>query len=218
MGHAVSCPRCGGVVRPPGLSHSQWLCDQCGPVLPLHTPARVNHDVVALTAAKAAEDEMPVWCLWPLPTGWMVTGLAWVGDDRSRMTATAVACTGPTPLSDGPADVVLVAEEPGVGLGARMAGLPGPDLGPDLAGKVADCESHAKVKAAGRPTPLWSVEVPADRSVYAGEAKGRWIYAVAWPAHAGYFLAETPVLHDLTEWLPPELVYGAPSSRLGGTG
>ena len=74
--------------------------------------------------------------------------------------------------------------------------------------------SHAKVKAAGRPTPLWSVTTPEDRSAYAGEALGRWLYAVSWPAHAGYIFAEEFELHDLAEWLPPELVFGAPTYRL----
>jgi hypothetical protein len=144
----------------------------------------------------------------------MMTGLGWVGDDRYGVAATAVVCSGPTPLGDGPADVVLVAEEPGIGLGARIAGLPGPDLGPDLAGKAVDSGAHAKLKVAGRPTPLWSVTGPDDRSVYAGEAKGRWLYTIAWPADAGYFFLDNPALHDLTEWLPPELVFGAPTHRL----
>ena len=33
-------------------------------------------------------------------------------------------------------------------------------------------------------------------------------------ATAGYLLAEDLGLRDLVEWLPPELVYGAPSARL----
>ena len=45
-----------------------------------------------------------------------------------------------------------------------------------------------------------------------------WLYAIAWPASAGYLLAEDVVLHDLTEWTPPELVYGAPSPYLHGRG
>jgi hypothetical protein len=183
-------------------------------VLPLYTVKHVQPDVVAAAAAKAARDGAPIWCLWPLPAGWMVTGLAWAGDDRSGVGATAVVCTGPAPLGDGPADVVLVAEEPGVGLGARIAGIPGPDPGPYLAKVVAAQGSHAKVKAGGHPTPMWSVQTPDDRSAYAGEAKGRWLFAVAFPAAAGYLMAESLVLHDLAEWLPAELVYGAPSSRL----
>ena len=33
---------------------------------------------------------------------------------------------------------------------------------------------------------------------------------------AGYFLAEHVVLHDLSDGIPPELVYGAPSPYLHG--
>src|SRR2546421_12712177 len=43
-----------------------------------------------------------------------------------------------------------------------------------------------------------------------------WIYAIAWPESAAYLLAEDLVLHDLTEWVPAELVYGAPSPYLHG--
>jgi hypothetical protein len=43
-----------------------------------------------------------------------------------------------------------------------------------------------------------------------------WLHAIAWPASAGHLLAEDVVLHDLTEWTPPELVYGAPSPYLHG--
>ncbi len=214
MGLAVSCPRCGGAVRPPGLTHSQWLCDTCGVVSPLHTARRVNAEALGAVVGKAADAGIPMWCPWPMPVGWTVSGFAWVGDDRDGVVATALACTGPAPLSSGPADLALVAEEPGTGLGAYIAGFDGPDPGQQLAGAVAGQEPHAKVKAAGRPTPLWSVAVPEDRSAYAGEAKGRWLFAISWPAQAGYLLAETSVLHDLCEWLPPELVFGAPTARL----
>jgi hypothetical protein len=213
MALAVSCPRCGGAVRPPGLAHSQWLCLNCGSISPLHAADQVNSDLLADTAARAARAGLPMWCPWPLPTGWLVTGLGWVGDERNGPLATAIACSGPTPLGDGPADLVLIAEDPGVGLGTGLAGIAGPDAGPALAAALA-AVSHATVKAAGRTTPLWSVATPEDRSAYAGEAKGRWIYAISWPAHAGYLLTEDVVLHDLTEWVPPELVFGAPSRRL----
>jgi hypothetical protein len=217
MALAVSCPRCGGRLRPPGLAHSQWICDLDGAMPPLYTARHVHADVVAVAAGKAAEHGTPLWCLWPLPTGWMVTGLAWAVDERTGVPATAIVCTGPAPLGDGPADVVLIAEEPGVGLGARIAGISGTDPGLYLASVVGMQRSHAKVKAGGHPTPMWSVQTPDDRCAYAGEAKGRWLFAVAFPAHAGYLLAETPVLHDLADWLPPELVYGAPSPHLTTT-
>ncbi|GAB3797667.1 hypothetical protein GCM10027605_08050 [Micromonospora zhanjiangensis] len=111
----------------------------------------------------------------------------------------------------------------GVGLGTRFAGIPGPDPGDLLSDAMSEAPSghaehapHAKVRAGGHPTPLWSVKSPTDRSAYVGEARGMWLYAITWPASAGYLLAEDVVLHDLTEWLPPELVYGAPSPYLHG--
>ncbi|MEQ4300995.1 DUF6758 family protein [Plantactinospora sp. B6F1] len=239
MGVAVSCPRCGGPVRPPDLMHTAWRCQDCGPVAPLHVAEHIGPEIVAsavdhiveqrgsaeLSGASGARagSPMPLWCPWPLPQGWMMTGVGWAGDDRGGVRATVVACTGPEPLGGGPADLVLVAEEPGVGLGTRLAGATGVDPGPQLAealtepgpgsaGRVA----HAKIRAGGHPTPLWSVKSPTDRSAYAGEARGIWLYAIAWPASAGYLLAEDVELHDLTEWTPPELVYGAPSPYLHG--
>ncbi|GAA3739298.1 hypothetical protein GCM10022225_22970 [Plantactinospora mayteni] len=240
MGVAVSCPRCGGPVRAPDLMHTAWRCPDCGPISPLHVAERIGPEIVASTVDRIVEQRdpadqrtgvpgapagppLPLWCLWPLPLGWTITGVGWAGDDRGGVRATAVACTGPDPLGGGPADLVLVAEEPGVGLGTRLAGTTGVDPGPQLAEALTDPGpgsaeriAHAKVRAAGHPTPLWSVKSPTDRSAYAGEARGIWLYAIAWPASAGYLLAEDVELHDLTEWTPPELVYGAPSPYLHG--
>ena len=119
-------------------------------------------------------------------------------------------------MQGGPADVLLVAEEPGIGLGTRFAGIPGPDPGPFLEATVAHAPAHAKVRASGWLTPLWSVKSASDRSAYVGEAKGLWLYAIAWPATAGYLLAEDLSLSDLTDDAPGELVYGAPSPYLHG--
>jgi len=60
------------------------------------------------------------------------------------------------------------------------------------------------------------VKSPEDRCAYVGEAMGRWIFAIAWPAGAGYVLAERVELCDLTDSIPGELVYGAPSPYLHG--
>jgi len=199
--------------------HTEWRCDKCGPVLPwrvLAEPLSPASMAVAITAARSGQRVMPLWCPWPLPPNWTVTGVGWAGDDRQGVRATALACSGPAPLGGGPADVVLVAEDPGVGLGAHVAGIEGLDPGPYLAGMLETTAAHAKVKVAGHPTALWAVDAPDDRSAYVGEALGLWLYAVAWPSSTGYLLAEHVVLHDLTEWLPPELVYGAPSPYLHG--
>jgi hypothetical protein len=201
-------------VRPPDLMSSDWRCSTCGPVPPLHVAEHINAEIVESVTVRSKD--IPIWCPWPLPAGWMVTGVGWAGDERSGTRATALACSGPGPLG-GPADIVLVAEEPGVGLGNRYAGLAGPDPGPYLQDALERTAAHAKVKAAGWPTALWAVRTPAaDRSAYVGEAKGVWLYAIAWPDSAAYLFAEDLVLHDLTEWVPAELVYGAPSPYLHG--
>jgi hypothetical protein len=197
--------------------HAEWRCYLCGPVPPWHVAEHISPEIVETAVAKAKNGErvVPMWCPWPLLPGWTVTGVGWAGDERHGVKATAVACSGPAPLGEGPADIVLISEEPGVGLGARFAAIPGVDPGPYL-DALETTAAHAKVKAGGRPTPLWAVPAQPNRSAYVGEAKGLWLYAVTWPASAGYLLAEHVVLHDLTDWLPAELVYGAPSPYLHG--
>jgi hypothetical protein len=134
---------------------------------------------------------------WPLPVGWLFTGVAHAGDEASGARATAVACTGPSPLG-GPGEMVLIAEELGVGLGARYAGLPGPDPG-ELFSAGAQ-RPHAKVHAAGRPTALWCVsDAPPDRAVFVGEAMGRWLWMVLWPDSTGVLMYDELVLTDLRQ-------------------
>jgi hypothetical protein len=193
---------------------SDWRCDAHGVVLPLHVPEHVNHDVVEATRAQV---KVPLWCPWPLLPGWTVTGVAWAGDERSPGRAGAVACSGPAPLGGGPADLLLISEEPGVGLGPRYAGLDAPDLGPRVTERMARTQPHVKVRAAGHPTALWAIDTRDDRSVHVGEASGIWLYAVAWPASAGYILVEHVILHDLVDSVPAELVYGAPCPHLHGS-
>jgi uncharacterized protein DUF6758 len=217
MGVSVSCPRCGGPVRPPDLMHTEWRCDTDGAIVPLHVPQHINAEIVEATRSRmsAHDTEVPMWCPWPLLPGWTVTGLGWVSDERAGVRGTVVACSGPAMLQGGPADLLLISEEPGLGLGTRYAGIPGPDPGPFLEGERTT-SAHAKVRAAGWPTPLWAVKSAADRCAYVGEARGLWLYLVAWPAGAGYLFAEDLTLVDLVDTLPGQLVYGAPSPYLHG--
>ena len=153
--------------------------------------------------------QVPVWLPWPLPTGWLVTGTTYAGDDRSGGVATVVACSGPSPVGGG-GEFIVVAEDPGVGLGARYAGLPGPDPGTGFDAGTP----HAKLDVAGHPTALWCLNAP-DAAVFVGEAKGRWIWTILWPATAGVLLLEDLHLRDLREnEVLPELPYGALSPRL----
>jgi hypothetical protein len=187
-------------------------------VAPLHIAPRVSAETLAVLVDRARrsgdDDPTPVWCPWPLPPGWTVTGVGWAGDDRRPPRATAVAISGPVPFGSGPADVVFVAEELGVGLGAGLGGLVGVDPGPALSHLVAHSPPHAKVRVGRHPTPLWAVGGGAGRSVFVGEARAGWLYAIAWPPAAAYLLADSITLHDLAASLPSELVYGADSGRL----
>jgi len=157
------------------------------------------------------DSRVPVWVPWPLPTGWLVTGFAGAGDERSGTRATVVAVSGPS-LTQGPADLLIIAEEPGVGLGAAFAGLDGTDPGTGF----DQGPPHAKIDVKGHPCSLWCVTAAPDRAVYAGEALGNWLWVVVWPAEAGYLitLAELSLrdLRDQDQAL--DLPFGAFSPRL----
>ncbi len=202
-------------MRPPDLMHTDWRCDSDGVVLPLHVPVHIGPEIVEAVRARMDGSAAPLWSPWPLPPGWTLTGVGWVGDDRQGVRGSVVACSGPAPLQGGPADLLLIAEEPGIGLGTRFAGIPGSDPGPFLDSGLGGTP-HAKVRASGWPASLWTVKSAEDRCAYVGEAKGCWLYVVAWPAAAGYLLAEELSLVDLVDTLPPQLVYGAPSPYLHG--
>lgn len=217
MPGSPTCPRCDAVVRPPGLWSSDWTCPLHGAVAPLH-PAPVP-SVEGLRKI-AGQARVPVWLPWPLPSAWLVTGLRHAGDERSGPVATVLACSGPHPLRTGEtspaaADLLLVAEQPGTGLGAHLAGLQ--DVDPGEA--VSTGAPAAKVHARGHPTPLWHVPTPADSAAYVGEACGVWLWALLWPDSAGALLLEDLSLVDARESGPAlDPPVGALSPRLGRPG
>lgn len=202
-----TCPRCGGSVRAPGLWTSDWQCERHGAVLPFAAHLRCTPEAVRQVAGKAG---VPLWVPNPLPTGWLLTGVGYAGDERTGGRATVLALSGPAPLG-GPAEMVLVAEEMGIGLGAGYAALGGPDPG-----SFRTDAPDAKVIAGGHPTALWSLPVDGERAAYVGEALGQWLWAVLWPAEAGLLLLEQLHLDDLRDrpLLVDELPYGAPSPML----
>jgi hypothetical protein len=210
MSATARCVHCLGPLRAPGLWSSSWQCDEHGECAPFFDAAVPSAAVLDLLRASAA---VPVWVPRPLPSGWCVSAIGWAGDDRTGARATVVVCCGPNPLG-GAAEAAFIAEEPGVGLAARLAGLPAGGL---LAG---DGPGEAKVHAAGHPSPLWVLpDATSDRVAYAGEAKGVWLSMVFWPAVASLLLIEHMLLTDLAE-LPDgphvyaDLMFGAPSGRL----
>jgi hypothetical protein len=145
-----------------------------------------------------------------LPAGWLCSGLAYAGDERAKARATVTCLSGPSPRG-GPADLMIIAEEPGVGLGARHAGMAQSDPG---AGFDAGAP-HAKVVAADHPTAMWSVPGADDRAVFVGEAKGLWLWAIVWPEMAGVLMYDGVTLVDLRD-AEVEIGYGSPSPRLSG--
>jgi hypothetical protein len=200
------CPRCRRQAHAPTAWSSAWRCDLHGEIHPL-APARlptIDGLHVLVSSAK-----VPVWVPWPLPYGWLVTGFTGAGDERTGILGSAVALSGPNPLG-GPAELLLVAEEPGVGLGAGLAGLPGPDPGIGF----ATGQPNADVKVGGHDVPLWLVESDGE-AVFAGEVGGNWTWLVLWPDTAGVLLAESLSLRDLRDSDQAlDVPFGALSPRL----
>jgi hypothetical protein len=175
----------------PGSSIELGYCDLHGavyPVQPILPPS------TATLAAVVSRSQVPLWLPWPLSDHWAFSGVAYAGDRHGGARATVVAATGPS-LFGGEGEMLLIAEEMGIGLGARFAGLPGPDPGPIF----EDTAAHAKVFAAGRPTAMWAVPDTGDRAVFVGEARGMWLWVVMWPAIDGALLYEDLVLTDLRD-------------------
>ena len=185
---------------------SSWECARHGAVAPLHVWATVGAEQLREAGRSS---RVPLWTPSPVPTGWLLSGLATAGDGRTPGHAAALAFCGPSPLG-GPADLVLVAEEPGTGLGARYAGE---------AVEPGDCAQgppEARVRAAGHPTALWRCASAPDRVAFVGEALGVWLWIVLWPPAAELMLIEHIALRDARVDGPAGglLEIGAPSTRL----
>jgi hypothetical protein len=194
-----TCPRCGALARQPGLYSSSWLCDEHGeiiPVGPAHAPT------TDLFHRLSRECLVPVWVPAPVPEGWLLSGLQWAGDDAGGTVACIVALSGPNPIpevdDDPSADVMFVSEQPGIGLGAHMAGLHGVDAGPLLQEKAQHDPAEIKIDTGGHEVPLWSV--PVDGGIaYVGEAAGVWLWLLAWPAAAAAVLLARFSLLDVRD-------------------
>ena len=196
-----------GMVREPGLWSSAWQCDQHGEVIPYHACPKPSRE--ALEAA-SVRSHAPWWMPYPSLIGWTVSGFGHCGDDARGTRASAVCFSGPNPLG-GPVDLLLIAEEPGVGLGAHFAGLDGMDPG-DVFGTPAD----AHIEADGHACPLWAVPCAEDRVAYVGEALGLWLWVVTWPPAASVLLLDQLKCTDLRDNRPAResLVCGAPSPHM----
>jgi len=214
VGHAPTCPRCGGSVRPPGLWNSAWQCAEHGSVAPLHILQHPGAEALDHVTRLA---KVPVWRPVGLGAAWGCSGVAFAGDERDGARATVTASSGPSPLG-GPADLLLVAEEPGVGLGAHLAGMSGVDPGE----RIASGSPDGRVVAARHPTALWPMSAApiesseSDRAAFVGEAMGFWLWLIVWPAPAGVLVYDGVELvdHRQGDATVVDLTFGALTPRL----
>jgi len=196
----AGCPRCPSpVVEETGT----WRCPDHGSVTPLWRPESADYETFAEHVGLAGS--IPTFAPWPLSPAWTVTDFGCVAAPGREGRACALTCSGPSDL-DGVVEVTVVSEEPGVGLGARCAGL----LRTDPGGEIGEGPPHAKVRIDGHPISLWSVltsdaDVAFDRTVFAGEAHGRWLWLVLRPASSALLLKDEWILVDLAE-LGPALI------------
>lgn len=222
----VGCPRCSETLAEAGSAGSAagWTCPTHGEVDPLWRPSVASYDGFAAHLARSGG--FPTYLPWPLGPGWSVSDFAVVAGRRTRATMTCVS--GSTTL-DGPVDVVVVSEETGTGLGARLAGLDlGTDGGPATGEStslgaapgagIEDGPPEVKVRLEAHTVGLWPVSRSRtagdwDRSVLAGEAEGRWLWLVLRPASAILLLRDEWILRDVSA-TGPQLVtlpFGGPA-------
>ncbi len=185
---SVVCPRCARTLLPPTLVEHDYRCPLHGRVAGLASAIRFH---AAQVAGLARRSEVPIWYPAPMPDNWLFTGLRWAETPRRKAEAVVVAVSGKG-LTEGPTDVVIVAEQPGCGLGATYAGIHEPD--PDascFAGPAA-----ARVRTGHRATGLWSVDTPGDRVAFVGEADGDWLWIIGWPDSAWSLVTDDLRLAD----------------------
>jgi len=170
-----------------------WHCPVHGATAPLWRPESASY--VGFGELLGLAGDFPTYLPWPMSPGWAVTdfGIVCTGDK----VAATVTCSSGTSELDGPVDVLVVAEEAGTGLGARCAGTPYDDPGSE----VGDGPPPVRVRIGSQAVPLWLVSTSQadehfDRTVFVGEAAGRWLWIVLRPASAMLLLRDDWILRD----------------------
>jgi hypothetical protein len=205
------CPRC---PRPVTRDTAGWTCRDHGSVDPLWRPAEASYDAFVAHLERAGD--FPTLLPWPLGPGWHVSGFGVVGEEGDDAHATVTVCSGSS-AADGPVDVLVVTEEPGTGVGARVA-----RLGSETPGDVAQDPPLTRVWVEQVSVPMWPVSTSAapaapgqpelDRFVLVGETSGRWLWLVIRPASAMLLLRDEWILRDASALGPPlvEVAFGGP--------
>ncbi len=200
------CPRCPAPIG--RTSGGGWSCPEHGPTPALRRPAESSYG--EFVEALAAAGDFPTYLPWPMSPGWSVSDFAVVGEGPGRATLT---CSSGTSAMDGPVDAFVVSEESGIGLGSRCAGTEHLDPGPEM----GVGPPTVRVRIGSQSVPLWPVSTSSssrelDRSVFAGEAGGRWLWVVLRPASAMLLLRDEWILRDVSGIGPPlvEMPFGGP--------
>lgn len=207
---SAACPRCPAPVARLGDGSPLWSCPEHGPVPALWRAEEASYDGFAEHLRRAAP--FPTFLPWPMSPGWGITDFAAVGEGEGAV-ATMTCVSGPSAL-DGPVDVHVVAEEPGTGFAARVAGTEQTDPGRE----AGEGPAEVRVRLERQQVPLWTVSTSArpgewDRSVLAGEAQGRWLWIVVRPASAVLLLRDEWILRDVSAVGPAvvELPFSGPA-------
>ena len=208
MSLTVGCPRCSA---PVSETADGWTCVEHGAIDPIWRPRESSYET--FTDHLRAAGDFPTYLPWPMSPGWRVTDFAVVGAEPNRTRATMTCCSGTSQL-DGPVDVIVVTEEAGTGLGSRIAGTVHDDPGSD----IGEGPPAVKVRIDSQVVNLWPVSTSAasvewDRSVVAGEARGRWLWLVLRPASAMLLLRDDWILRDISGAGPQlvEMPFGGPA-------
>src|SRR5262245_18452439 len=113
--------RCRSIVRAPNMWSNAWRCDVHGEVHPVAPPRLPNPEHLHQITRSA---RVRVWVPWRLPPGWLVTGTTFAGDELTGARATVMACNGLNRLGV-VGEIIIAADEPGIGLGSSFAGIDG---------------------------------------------------------------------------------------------
>ena len=188
---AASCPRCTTPLDGDGASFN---CAAHGGVTPLWRSAPPEYTSFAEVVLRSAG--LPTYLPWPMSPGWSISDFGCVAGKDGPALATVTTIAGASAL-DGDVEVTVVTEEPGVGLGSRVAGTPRADPGES----VGRGPASVRVRIDGHPVPMWAVPSADDddllaRVAFAGEAGGRWLWLVMRPASAALLLHDDWLLAD----------------------
>ncbi|MET3962522.1 hypothetical protein ABIE44_002456 [Marmoricola sp. OAE513] len=195
---AASCPRCTSTITDAG---GLYACSVHGSIHPLWRPEVADYDTFAELVSRS---DLPTYLPWPMSPGWSISDFGCVAGE-GKTSATVTTTVGTSDL-DGPVEVTVISEDPGVGLGARCAGTAYDDPGEQIG-----VGPHAiNVRAAGHSVRMWAVDSSLEddllaKAVFAGEADGRWLWLVIRPASAALLLRDEWLLADVTGFGPEAL-------------